>query len=104
MPTFSQMAVNDVPLSVDMSLFLVSHCFYSFNLIEIFSMPPHPLDIAGRVVETNEAVTHNEEEADFNCAVDESYLQHLDELEPEEKAKRIQPKGVHNNSLQSHSG
>ena len=42
---------------------------------------------------------HNEEEVDFNSTVDESYLQHLDELEPEEKAKRIRPKGVRNNSL-----
>jgi hypothetical protein len=56
------------------------------------------------LAETNEAVMHNEEEADFNCAVDESYLQHLDELEPEEKAKRIRPKGVRNNSLQFHNG
>ena len=55
------------------------------------------------LVETNKAVMHNEEEADFNCAGDESYLQHLDELKPEEKAKRIRPKGVHNNSLQFHS-
>jgi hypothetical protein len=56
------------------------------------------------LAETNEAVMHNEEQTDFNCAVDESYLQHLDELEPEEKAKRIRPKGVRNNSLQFHSG
>lgn len=56
------------------------------------------------LAETNEAVMHNEEEADFNSAVDESYLQHLNELEPEEKAKRIRPKGVRNNSLQFHSG
>ena len=56
------------------------------------------------LAETNEAVMHNEEEAHFNSTVDESYLQHLDELEPEEKTKRIRPKGVRNNSLQFHSG
>jgi len=47
--------------------------------------------------ENDEAVMHNEDAADFDCTVDESYLQHLDELEPEEKAKRIRPKGVCNN-------
>lgn len=56
------------------------------------------------LAETNEVAMHDEEEAHFNCSVDESYLQHLDELEPEEKTKRIRPKGVRNNSLQFHSG
>ena len=56
------------------------------------------------LAETNEAVMHNEEEALFNSTVDESYLQHLDELEPEEKSKRIRPKGVRKNSLQFNSG
>ena len=55
------------------------------------------------LVETTEAVMNNEEEAHFDCTVDESYLQHLDELEPEEKTKRIRAKGVRNNSLQFHS-
>ena len=39
------------------------------------------------------------DEVDFNSTVDESYLQHLDELEPEEKLKRIQLKGVCHSSL-----
>ena len=41
------------------------------------------------LAEMNEAVIHNEEEEHFNGTVDESYLQHLNEFEPEEKAKRI---------------
>ena len=52
------------------------------------------------LAETNEAAIHNEEEED----VDESYLQHLDEFEPEEKAKRVRPKGVRHSYFQFHAG
>jgi hypothetical protein len=56
------------------------------------------------LAEINEAAMHNEEDDPFNGTVDESYLQHLDEFEPEEKAKRIRPKGVRNNDFQFHAG
>ena len=42
--------------------------------------------------ENNWAVTCDEE-VDFDFAIDESYLQHLDELEPEEKTRKIWYKG-----------
>ena len=45
------------------------------------------------------AVICDGDEVDFNSTMDESYLQHLDELEPEEKLKSIRLKGVRHSSL-----